>query len=615
MYPRGLDRAIAVAIRVPPRRSDSTGGQCPNGNVAVLELQSGSRAGHRFTIAKDRSIIGRHPGCDIVLEDGAVSRQHAVVVLSDGQVTIEDLRSRNGTAVNGRPVTAPRKLEHGDEIQICGQRLIFSRPPAEQPFDEGQHTIMGDALAVAGEQQDEGSLILSQVDLSNPSQEIDLGTHSEKKLRAVLGLNRAIGSSLSLDEVLPRMLDGLLEIFPAADRVFVLLKDAQSRRLVLRARKVRGIEEPGPLRLSLSLINRVAQTQRAILSADAASDSRFSAAESLVNCRIRSVMCVPVVTGDGTLLGVVQLDSRDISDGFGGDDLEVLAGIAGQAAQAIEHAVAYDERIQREQLNRDLELAHRVQQGLLPSRPPEIADYEVYDYYEAARHVGGDFFTYVPLPDGRMAFVLADVSGKGVAAALLMAALSADIRYCLASERDVAKAASRLNENFLRGGWDDRFATMIIVVLEPTQHKATICNAGHLPVFVRRAVGKVEMIGADLGGLPLGMDPNCEYRSCTIDIAAGDALLVFTDGISEAMDHESECYGFERLEKVLAGPGTSAEDIGTRLLTDVERFSAGQPQSDDICLVCIRRVAAGSKPPSQSAQRTGSARRGGRMQA
>lgn len=354
---------------------------------------------------------------------------------------------------------------------------------------------------------------------------------------------------------------------------------------------MRSGADPGPLRLSLSLMNHVARSRRAILSADAATDSRFHASESLLDCRIRSVMCVPVTRADGSLLGVVQVDSRDLRDGFTEEDLDVLAGIAGQASQAIEQALAHDERVEREQLNRDLELAHRVQQGLLPSRPPEIAGYEIFDFYEAARHVGGDFFAYVPLPDDRLAVVLADVSGKGVAAALLMAALSADVRYCLASEPDLGQAVARINETFLRGGWDDRFATLLVAVLDPATHRVTLCNAGHLPAFLRGPGGEVQAVAADLGGLPLGMAAAREFRTCTVDLPAGAALVLCTDGVSEALDHEDRCYGLERLEAVFGEPGPgSAGDLGRRILADVERHAADQLRSDDICLICLRRT-------------------------
>jgi serine phosphatase RsbU (regulator of sigma subunit) len=463
-------------------------------------------------------------------------------------------------------------------------------------------------------EEESAGVIVSQLDLPRPATDDGIGQQAEAKLRAVIGLNRAIGASLSLDDVLPRLLDGLLAVFPRADRGFVLLVDPLTGRPALRARRIKAGSAAGPLRLSLSLINAVAESRRAVLSADASADSRFNSNDSIVDCRIRSVMCVPVIRDDGSLLGVVQVDSRDVLAGFTEPDLDVLAGVAGQAAQAIEQALAHDERVEREQLNRDLELAHRVQQGLLPSRPPDIAGYEVFDYYESARHVGGDFFAYVPLADDRLAFVLADVSGKGVAAALLMAALSADVRYCLASERDLGRAVAQINETFLRGGWEDRFATLVVAVLDPVRHAVTICNAGHLPVFMREPGGGVRAVAAELGGLPLGMAADCEFRSCEVELAAGAALVFCTDGISEALDHEGRCYGFERLEAAIAGSAAGAAAIGRGILEDVERHAGGQTQSDDICLVCVAR--SGKSPgPAHPAQRPVPARRGGPMQA
>jgi hypothetical protein len=312
-------------------------------------------------------------------------------------------------------------------------------------------------------------------------------------------------------------------------------------------------------------------------------------------------MCVPFLGADGFVLGVLHVDSRDVRNGFDQSDLVVLAGIAGQAAQAVAQAVAHDRRVQQEQTNRDLELAHRVQQGLLPTKPPEIPGYEVFDYYEPAKHVGGDFFAYVPLSEGRLAIVLADVSGKGVSAALVMAALSADIRYCLASERDLAKAVSLINESFLRGGWDDRFASLVVAVLDPQTHRVTLVSAGHLPVFLREASGRVQMVGTDLGCLPLGLDSTRGYEACELDLAAGSTLVFYTDGISEAMDHEQRLYGLERLEKVLTERGGGAGELGRRLLADVERHAAGQIRSDDMCLMCVGRLPA-TRVPAESAQ-------------
>jgi len=533
-----------------------------------------------------RILVGRHPDCDVVFDAASVSRQHCALTVTADGVVAEDLRSRNGTLLNGVPLAGPRRLENGDELSICGHRLTFLDDSAD---DSSAAIVIDDDLDDDDAQASRSdAVIVSQLEIPRPAVDEGIGKHTEAKLRAVLGINRAIGASITLDDVLPRLLEGLLEVFPQADRGFVLLPQQPSGKLRVRARKIKRPGE-GPPRLSRTLIDRVASSRQAILSADAVTDTRFRANESvMVNC-IRSVMCVPVSRGDGRLLGVIQVDSRDIRDGFDAEDLEVLAGIAGRAAQAIEQALAHDERVEREQLNRDLQLAHRVQQGLLPDTPPTLPGYEIFDFYEAARQVGGDFFGYVPLSGGRLAVVLADVSGKGVAAALLMAALSADIRYCLASEPDLGAAVSRINESFLRGGWDDRFATLVVAVLAADSSSVTVCNAGHLPVFVRDPDGRVRQAATELGGLPLGIATGHEFRSCTVELARGSAFVLCTDGVTEAMDHEGRCYGLNRLEELLAGPAEGAAALGQRILADLDRHTAGAPAGDDICLVCVRR--------------------------
>lgn len=533
-----------------------------------------------------RVLIGRHSDCDIVLDAAAVSRHHCSLTVTAEGVVAEDLRSRNGTLINGVPLAGPRRLENGDELSICGYVLVFRNESADE---SSAAIVLDDELDDEDELASQSdAVIVSQVDIPRPSLDEGLDKHTEAKLRAVLGINRAIGASLSLADVLPRLLDGLLHAFPQADRGFVLLAQGPAGKLRLRARKIKHPGD-GPPRLSRTLIDRVAVSRQAILSADAVSDTRFQSTESVMVSAIRSVMCVPVTSGTGRVLGVIQVDSRDIRAGFDSDDLDVLAGIAGRAAQAIEQALAHDERVEREQLNRDLELAHRVQQGLLPKMQPELPGYEIFDFYEAARQVGGDFFGYVPLSGGRLAVVLADVSGKGVAAALLMAALSADIRYCLASEPDLGQAVSRINASFLRGGWDDRFATLVVAVLAADSSSVTICNAGHLPMFLREPDGAVRQVATDLGGLPLGMAAGHEFRSCAIELAPGAAFLLCTDGVTEAMDHDGHCYGLDRLEASLAGPAATAAELGQRILADIDRHTAGAPAGDDICLVCVRR--------------------------
>jgi serine phosphatase RsbU (regulator of sigma subunit) len=142
---------------------------------------------------------------------------------------------------------------------------------------------------------------------------------------------------------------------------------------------------------------------------------------------------------------------------------------------------------------------------------------------------------------------------------------------------------------------------MVVAVLDPRSHHVTLVSAGHLPVFLREASGHVRTIGTDLGCLPLGLDATRGYKSCELDLAAGSTLVFYTDGISEAMDHEQRLYGLERLEAILAGPADGPGELGRRILVDVERHAAGQIRSDDMCLVCVGRLAA-ARPPAESSQ-------------
>ncbi len=579
-----------------------------------LEFLSGSRRGESIPLVKDRVLLGRHPSSDVALADISVSRHHAVLLREGDGFAIEDLRSRNGTLVNGRRLSGKRTLEGGDEILLGGERLAFrttrpDAPPAAEPPPAAP--VVGDGQGWIPD-GDSSVQIVSQLDLPEVSGEGRSAASAEDQLRVLVGLERAIGASLSLEEVLPRLLDGLFVAFPRAERGFVFLVEPETGRLLLRATKFRGRTERGTPLLSRSVLDRVVESRRAILSSDLLHDERFpGTSESIALGWIRSVMCVPICRDDGAVVGVVQLDSAFGGGVFRERDLGLLAGAAGAAAQAVVQALAHDERVRQEKLDRDLEIAGDVQRALLPSSPPEIDGYEVFDFYEPARHVGGDYFAYVPLPDGRIAVVLADVSGKGVAAALVMAVLSGDVKYCLASEPDPVAAVSRINDAFCRSGWDERFATFVTAILDPRAHRATLVSAGHLPVYLREPDGAVRALGPEQGGLPLGMAPDWPYRATEIGIAPGGTLVFFTDGISEAMDVSEGLFGLSRVEAAVAAGG-GPEQIGRRILADVERHTAGQARSDDMCLVCLGRLEEGAQPRSGRSIRRSAPRARGR---
>ena len=561
-----------------------------------LVMVVGPAMGQQYELDKPKMVMGRHPGCEIVIYAGAVSRQHAQIIIDGGRFYVEDLQSRNGTFVNDRKIEGRHLLHHADSLRICDLGFRFD----DHEFLKQQVATAGDTgFAIESESSQSilieddrgmpgGSKVMAKLEVSDTSR-MRVEVNPITKLKAVLEITHNLSKSLSLDEVLPKVLDSLFTIFLQADRGFVVLREGGGDRLIPKAVKFRRPDEDDAIRISRMVVDEVMSSKEAILSADAATDSRFQMSQSIADFRIRSMMCAPLLDSEGNAQGVMQIDTLNQSTRFRDDDLEVLVGVAAQAGLAVENAQLHEDQLNQRALQRDLEMAHRVQLGFLPSAPPELPGYHFFDFYDSAYEVGGDYHDYVKLPDGRLAIMVADVSGKGISAALLTAKLSAEMRFCLATESDPAAAVTKLNQVFCQGGWEDRFVTMILLVLDPPSGDVVIVNAGHLPPLVRFSGQQVEIPGSDTAGLPIGVSDDYQYESYTMQLAPGDSMAAFTDGLSEAMNADGDLYGMEQLEARFADPVASIADLGHHILEDVKRHVAGHPQSDDMCLVCFGR--------------------------
>ena len=565
--------------------------------MVVLRVKSGLNPGQEFPLEGESAILGRHPNCDIVLEEGAVSRQHARVFRDSDGFCVEDLGSRNGTYVNGERISGQHRLHHNDEVKICEMVFGFEEYRDEAASQGITETQYRDGFAVGNSPWpmmvdhavgDRASQVMSKVDVVSSSAGVRLAVNPEVKLRALLEITNNLAKSLELEAVLPKILESLFKVFLQADRGFILpARDSGAR--IPNAVKYRREGEDDPIRVSRTIVNEVLSTKQAVLSADAASDSRFAMSESIADFRIRSFMCAPLITSDGEAIGLMQIDTHDHRSRFQEDDLEVLASVALQAAFAVENAKLHEQALSQQALERDLALAHKVQQGFLPKAPPQIAGYQFFDYYEPANQVGGDFFDYVILPDNRLAVIVADVAGKGVSAALLMAKVTSDARYWLVGERNPAVAITKLSQAFINSGWSDRFVTFLLAVVDIRTHQVTLVNAGHMPPILRHADGRVEEVGDDAAGLPIGVDEDWEYEEFQLELQPGYTLTAFTDGFSEASNDREEFFGSERLLELAAQPASDVAELGNNILADVQKFVGGYKQSDDMCLLCFGR--------------------------
>jgi serine phosphatase RsbU (regulator of sigma subunit)/pSer/pThr/pTyr-binding forkhead associated (FHA) protein len=555
--------------------------------MAFLLVVKGQNQGQKVPLDADTTILGRNPECQVVIPVTSVSREHARITRVRGRFYIEDLKSRNGTYVNDKVIPAePERtlLKNKDRIRICDFVADFHEMP---PLPEEVAKPQPEPEA----EEPDGSTTV-EATLSHSSNLI-LETQPAEKLKALLEISADLSKTLQLDPLLPKIVDTLFRLFKQADRGFIILTEEGTGRFVPKVIKTRRQVDEANARFSRSIVRQCLATGQAFLSDDASADKRIPLSQSVLDFRIRSVMCAPLVSGEGHAFGVIQLDTQDRTKKFTQDDLKLLAGVANQAAVALENARFHEDQVARERLKRDLELAQQVQLSFLPKELPVVPGYEFFAYYEPAQEVGGDYYGFVPLAGQKLAITVGDVAGKGVPAALLMAKLSSDARFCLLTETDPARAVTTLNSLlYPHTSQMDRFVTLASAVLDFASHTVTLVSGGHPPpLLVRRGRGLAEAMPRDVPGVPLGMLEEHEYTAYPVRLEPGDGLLLFTDGVIDAVNVRNASFGYAGVHGAaeLAGAPLSAQPLGERLIRAVTQHADGRSQHDDITLVCLSR--------------------------
>ncbi len=547
--------------------------------MPTLQILKGPNEGTVIPLEGERFILGRNPDCAVVIPVTSVSREHAQIVRIGGKYFIEDKQSRNGTFVNNQAINTRTPLKNNDRIRICDFIAAFleqAAQPGEEP-DEGE--------------EPEGPSTVEA--MLNHTSHMLLETQPAEKLRLLIEISNNLSKTLELTSVFPKIADALFQLFKQADRAFIIQAEAEGERLLPRVVKTRRPTDEGTARFSRAIVRRCLSDAKAFLSDDATRDDRIQLSQSVVDFRIRSVMCAPLTRADGKAFGVIQLDTQDRSKKFTQEDLKLLCGVANQASIAIENARLLDETVRQERFQRDLQLAKKVQESFLPQSSPQVAGYEFFGFCEAAREVGGDYFGYIPLPGGRMAVAVGDVAGKGVSASLLMAKLSSDIRFSMLSESDPAAAICKLNNLLYEFTVQlDRFVTLAAVVLDPADHSAVMLSAGHnSPLLYRASNGEFrEAMPKDAAGVPLGIVDGFPFESTRTTLAAGDSLLLFTDGVTDSLSTSNVVFGPEGVERVLRGAGQAGpKQLVERLVAAVKQHATGRDPFDDLTVVALGR--------------------------
>lgn len=417
------------------------------------------------------------------------------------------------------------------------------------------------------------------------------------RLTTLYQIAQTINSSLDLDEVLDMVMDKVIEV-TGAERGFLMLMDeaGQLDFQVARHMARADIEEPA-FQVSRGIVEQVAQTGQALLATDAQFDDRLSSRASILFLGVHSILCVPLRVKD-RITGLVYVDSRLHAGSFDHDDLKMLETFASQAAIAIDNAQKYTELQElyrtvreKERMEQELRLAYGIQARLLPQHIPEVPGWEFAAAWQPAREVSGDFYDFIPAPDDQWGLLIADVSDKGVPAALFMAMARGLLWASRADVRSPAQALAQANRHLEANAAPGMFVTACYAILDPATGVVTYANAGHNRPLLARADGTVTELGDGGGDIALGVLVDVDYQERSVTLAPGDALVLYTDGVTDAVNAGDQWFGLERLTDVVTQAQAGGATALTRAIVQtVQEFSAGAAPFDDLTLVVMSRA-------------------------
>lgn len=560
--------------------------------ATLVMLQAGQAVSH--SLSGETTVLGRHPDCQIQLDSNMVSRRHAQVTSEGDQYFLEDLGSGNGTFINGKKIEGRTQLAHEDRLKVGPILFRFEEEQKEEPkpapvaaapdagFDIG--------FSADDDEEDASATIMGAVAGGGGFGGLDV--RPESKLKAVIEISRSLAGTVDLEKLLPQILTSLFHIFPAADRGCILLKEESNGEMVPRAFKHRREGEDATVKLSRTIVRKVLEDRTGILSADAASDSQFDASESISNLSIRSMMCVPMLGLSEEPIGVINIDTQNPVQQFQEEDLDLLMSVAGQAALSYESARLMTSYMAKQKQDNEMEIARGVQQGLLPSDVPEVDGYEFFASYDSAQAVGGDYYDIFELPDDKIALSFGDVAGKGVPGAMIMSRMSSCVQNTMRFVHECGPAVEAINDHMCDSAVEGRFVTYVLAILDTKNHKLSLVNAGHMSPMIMKPDGSVDEFPDDTIGMPIGVMEGFPFQVVERDLAPGEIVVLFTDGVDEAMNPEGELYTLDKMrEFIKSNREKNAAELGQALLADVRRHANGRPQNDDITIMTFGRVS------------------------
>jgi phosphoserine phosphatase RsbU/P len=549
---------------------------------AVLEVISPDGGKRYVRVTQTPFLIGRgaETGNHLQLNDRRISRNCAAIVSEANKFYVEDRGQRRGLFVNGEKVES-RELQPGDVV-------TFGL--------EDSYELVYRATEGAGDESI--PMFLTRIEHMTSAEKSSGGLN---KLNLLLEATTLLHSQLPLDSVLGKMLDHAISV-TNADRGLLLEANMEGQLRVRLARKQGGNRlPPESVSPSQTAIQMALKQQSPVITEDLAqAEMDLQAAQSIVAQGLRAVVVIPLYSvtransdesllnvSRGQFLGVVYLDSRRPT-AFSKLDRQILDALAADAAGTLDNARLVERERERQRMEAEINIARDIQQALLPRGFKDYPNMTVSGCNFPCLSVGGDYFDVFPIGDGRTAFLIADVSGKGLGAALLTTMLQGALSGMTLGS-DPARVFNHINRFLCDHAEVGRYATMFFGVMDPKGHLEFI-NAGHpSPYLIRN--GKAEAPFTE-GSYPVGLVPEAEYTAACLKLEPGDTLVLFSDGVTEAMDPDDEMYGMERLGEVLHEKGdVPLEHLQKCVLESVENFVRGARQADDVTLLLVRYMA------------------------
>lgn len=525
--------------------------------------------------------VGRGPECDFTILHKTVSRNHAVIEVDPAgdKCFLADSGSRNGTMVNRDIITNRIQLRQGDFI-IFGI-TEFKLTSA----DESSGGFQGPTKTRLSEKDPEKSVLLSINEALKPLPA--KVTETPELLPTLFEMAKMLALHEPKEVMLERSL-GMISKVISAERFAVLSVTENRDEVYTAATLLPGGKDPGTFRLSRTIVDEIITNKNAVLICDPLEDPRFAEKKSIIMSELKSAIAVPLFD-EGKVLGILYADTTSPSHRYEDDHLRVLATFGNIIASRLLNYELLFERQEKQIIEAELRRASLIQKNLLVTSPPELPGYEIYAFQEQSRSVGGDLYDMNVLPDGRLLFLVADVSGKGMGAALLMSNILASFRILYESRQfDLNRAVERVSLQMLKHSDSGDFATLFIGLVEPDQNRIRFINAGHNPPLLVRSDGMLEHL--DASGVMIGAFDFASWSEEIIELSEGDLLFIFSDGVTEAQ-RDGEQYGEERMEKlVIDARDKRPEEIVGHLMNDINEFMGDAPRSDDITMLVIKRV-------------------------